>query len=213
MTRFVNATHWHEVGQLKRENVELNPVEPVAASVAGAYRLQKNGHPHDGPRTPPVPAMMSAPEKAEVVTKVSSSPLSPSERSSESWASLRAPTTGGSDAKTNKDLSDRPGGSSQPSMEPSYYSGRTHQSCYQPERCQRPSCRQLAAWITDNLVLLSLMSRQRLPYPGQGGPSGRGLRCGFEAWRVLGVPPQDHRAFHQMWATDASYFRVVGWGY
>ncbi len=76
---------------------------------------------------------MSAPEKAEVVTKVSSSP-SPSERSSESWASLRAPTTGGSEAKTNKDL--------RTDQEAISHHGtvllfrKNAQSCYQPERCQ-----------------------------------------------------------------------------
>ena len=66
---------------------------------------------------------MSAPEKAEV-----------SERSSESWASLRAPTTGGSDAKTNKDL--------RTDQEAISHHGtvllfrKNAQSCYQPERCQ-----------------------------------------------------------------------------
>ena len=59
---------------------------------------------------------------------------SPSERSSESWASLRAPTTGGSDAKTNKDL--------RTDQEAISHHGtvllfrKNAQSCYQPGRCQ-----------------------------------------------------------------------------
>ena len=59
---------------------------------------------------------------------------SPSEGSSESWASLRTPTTGGSDAKTNKDL--------RTDQEAISHHGtvllfrKNAQSCYQPGRCQ-----------------------------------------------------------------------------
>ena len=61
----------HEVGQLKRENGELK--ELVADLSLEAYRLKKTGHPHAPGRHRC--QRMSAPEKAEVVTKVSSSPL------------------------------------------------------------------------------------------------------------------------------------------
>ena len=76
---------------------------------------------------------MRAPEKAEVVTKVSSSPL-PKRKVLRELGILRAPTTGGSDAKTNKDL--------RTDQEAISHHGtvllfrKNAQSCYQPERCQ-----------------------------------------------------------------------------
>ena len=70
------------------------------------------------------------------------------------------------------------------------------------------SCRQLAAWITDNQGF-SVSESSGLPYPAPGW-SGQVTRDAAQGWQ--GVAPQDHRP-HQMWATDASYFRVVGWGY
>ena len=48
-----------------------------------------------------------------------------------------------------------------------------------------------------------------LPHPAQGGAGKRPemrLATGKEYHRKTTGP-------HQMWATDASYFRVVGWGY
>ena len=57
--------------ELKGENGELK--ELVADLSLEAYRLKKNGHPHAPGRHRY--QRMSAPEKAEVVTKVSSSPL------------------------------------------------------------------------------------------------------------------------------------------
>ena len=61
----------HEVGQLKRENGELK--ELVADLSLEAYRLKKTAIPSAPGRHRY--QRMSAPEKAEVVTKVSSSPL------------------------------------------------------------------------------------------------------------------------------------------
>ena len=61
----------HEVGQLKRENGELK--ELVADLSLEAYRLKKTAIPM--PQGRHRYQRMSAPEKAEVVTKVSSSPL------------------------------------------------------------------------------------------------------------------------------------------
>ena len=70
------------------------------------------------------------------------------------------------------------------------------------------SSRQLAAWITDHLRLsvgestvYRLLKREGLVKPPE-----MKLVAGREYQRKTSGP-------HQMWATDASYFRVVGWGY
>ena len=70
------------------------------------------------------------------------------------------------------------------------------------------SSRQLAAWITDHLRLsvgestvYRLLKREGLVKPPETQ-----LLAGKEYKRKTSGP-------HQMWATDASYFRVVGWGY
>ena len=70
------------------------------------------------------------------------------------------------------------------------------------------SCRQLAAWITDNKgfsVSESTVYRI-LRREGQVKSPERQLTGGKEYERKTSRP-------HQMWATDASYFRVVGWGF
>ena len=70
------------------------------------------------------------------------------------------------------------------------------------------SSRQLATWITDHLRLsvggstvYRLLKREGLVKPPE-----MKLLAGKEYQRKTSGP-------HQMWATDASYFRVVGWGY
>jgi len=70
------------------------------------------------------------------------------------------------------------------------------------------SSRQLATWITDHLRLsvgestvYRLLKREGLVKPPE-----MQLVAGKEYQRKASGP-------HQMWATDASYFRVVGWGY
>jgi len=70
------------------------------------------------------------------------------------------------------------------------------------------SSRQLATWITDHLRLsvgestvYRLLKREGLVKPPE-----MQLLAGKEYQRKTSGP-------HQMWATDASYFRVVGWGY
>ena len=69
------------------------------------------------------------------------------------------------------------------------------------------SCRQLAAWVTDNMsfsvsesTVYRILRREGLVKR----PEMR-LAAGKEYHRKTTGP-------HQMWATDASYFRVVGWG-
>ena len=70
------------------------------------------------------------------------------------------------------------------------------------------SCRQLAAWTTDNMgfsvsesTVYRILRREGLVKR----PETR-LAAGKERHRKTTGP-------HRMWATDASYFRVVGWGY
>ena len=70
------------------------------------------------------------------------------------------------------------------------------------------SCRQLAAWITDNQgfsVSESTVYRI-LRKEGLVKSPEMQLAAGKEYHRKTTGP-------NQMWATDASYFRVVGWGY
>ena len=70
------------------------------------------------------------------------------------------------------------------------------------------SCRQLAASITDKLGLSVSESSVYRILRREGlvkRPETR-LAAGREYHRKTTGP-------HQMWATDASYFRVVGWGY
>jgi len=68
--------------------------------------------------------------------------------------------------------------------------------------------RQLATWITDHLRLSVGGSTvyRLLKREGLVKPPDMKLLAGKEYQRKTNGP-------HQMWATDASYFRVVGWGY
>ena len=70
------------------------------------------------------------------------------------------------------------------------------------------SSRQLATWITDHLRLSVGESTvyRLLKREGLVKPPDMKLVAGKEYQRKTSGP-------HQMWATDASYFRVVGWGY
>ena len=70
------------------------------------------------------------------------------------------------------------------------------------------SCRQLAAWITDNhgfsvseSTVYRILRREGLVKSPE-----MQLKAGKEYHRKTAAP-------HQMWATDASYFKVIGWGY
>ena len=70
------------------------------------------------------------------------------------------------------------------------------------------SCRHLAAWITDNKgfsVSESTVYRM-LRREGLVKSPEMQFKAGKEYHRKT-------TGLHQMWATDASYFRVIGWGY
>ena len=68
------------------------------------------------------------------------------------------------------------------------------------------SCRQLAAWVTDNQGFSESSVYRILGREGLVKRPEMRLAAGKEYHRKTTGP-------HQMWATDASYFRVVGWGY
>ena len=70
------------------------------------------------------------------------------------------------------------------------------------------SSRQLASWITDHQSLSVGESTvyRLLKRAGLVKPPEMKLLAGKEYQRKTS-------GSHQMWATDASYFRVVGWGY
>ena len=70
------------------------------------------------------------------------------------------------------------------------------------------SCRQLAAWVTDNMgISVSESTVYRvLRREGLVKRVEMKLAAGKEYHRKTTGP-------HQMWATEAPYFRVVGWGY
>ena len=70
------------------------------------------------------------------------------------------------------------------------------------------SSRQLAAWTTDNLgfavsesTVYRILRREGLVKSPE-----MQLKASQEYHRKTTGP-------HQMWATDASYFKVIGWGY
>ena len=155
----------HEVGQLKRENGELK--ELVAGLSLEAYRLKKNGHPHAPGRHRY--QRMSAPEKAEVVTKVSSSPL-PKRRVLRELGIPKNTYYRWLRRQDQQGLEDRPGGDQPPWNRLTIQEERS--VLLSAREMAELSCRHLAAWITDNQGFsVSESSVYRLPYPGQGGPS------------------------------------------
>ena len=70
------------------------------------------------------------------------------------------------------------------------------------------SCRQLSAWITDNEGFAVSESTVYRLLRREGLVKRRETRLtAAKEYHTKTTRP------HQMWATDASYFRVVGWGY
>jgi len=82
--------------------------------------------------------------------------------------------------------------------------GERTEHYYLPE----PSCRQLATWITDNrgFSVSESTACRILREEGLIKSPQTQLKAGKEYHRKTTRP-------HQMWATDASYFNVIGWGY
>ena len=71
-------------------------------------------------------------------------------------------------------------------------------------RAPELSCRKLAAWITDNQGFS--VSESTVYREGLVKSPEMQLKAGKEYHRKTTGP-------NQMWATDASYFKVIGWGY
>ena len=148
---------------------------------------------------------MSAPEKAEVVTKVSSSPL-PKRKVLRELGIPKSTYYRWLRRQDQQGLEDRPGGDQPPWNRLTIQEERS--VLLSAREMPELSCRQLAAWITDNQGF-SVSESSVYRILGREGlvkrPEMR-LAAGKEYHRKTTGP-------HQMWATDASYFRVVGWGY
>ena len=145
---------------------------------------------------------MSATDKATVLAKVTSSPhpkrkvlreLAIPKSTYYRW--LRQPR-----------LDDRPGGGPTPwnRLSPP----EEQMVLTVARRSPELSCRQLAAWITDNRgfsvsesTVYRILRREGLVKSAE-----MQLKADKEYHRKTTSP-------HQMWATDASYFKVIGWGY
>ena len=148
---------------------------------------------------------MSGAEKAEVLDKVASSSL-PKRRTLGELGVPRSTYYRWLRRKEQQGLEDDVGGGNPP------WNKLTSQEIDSVLSAARDmpdlSCRQLAAWTTDNMgfsvsesTVYRILRREGLVKR----PEMR-LAAGKEYHRKTTGP-------HQMWATDASYFRVVGWGY
>ena len=148
---------------------------------------------------------MSAAEKAEVLTKVASSPL-PKRKVLGELGIPKSTYYRWLRRQDHPGLEGHAGGG-----KPTWNrltSQEVHYVLSAARQMPEPSCRQLAAWITDNQgfsvsgsTVYRILRREGLVKR----PETR-LVAGKEYHRKTTGP-------HQMWATDASYFRVVGWGY
>ena len=148
---------------------------------------------------------MSGAEKAEVLDKVASCGL-PKRRALGELGVPRSTYYRWLRRKEQQGLEDDVGGGNPPwnkltSQEVDYVLSAARDM---PEL----SCRQLAAWTTDNMgfsvsesTVYRILRREGLVKRAE-----MQLAAGKEYHRKTTGP-------HQMWATDASYFRVVGWGY
>ena len=149
---------------------------------------------------------MSAVEKATVLASVAVSPLAKRKvlrdlgvPKSTYYRWLRR-------QQHRQSLEDRPGASTPPWNRLRPQEGRSilEAAREMPEL----SSRQLAAWTTDNLgfavsesTVYRILCREGLVKSPE-----MQLKAGKEYHRKTTGP-------HQMWATDASYFKVIGWGY
>ena len=149
---------------------------------------------------------MSAVEKATVLASVAASPL----------AKRRVLRDLGVPKSTyypwlmrqqhQQGLEDRPGASAPPwnRLRPQEERSILEAAREMPEL----SSRQLAAWSTDNLAFAVSESTvyRILCREGLVKSPEMQLKAGKEYHHKTSGP-------HQMWATDASYFKVIGWGY
>ena len=148
---------------------------------------------------------MSAPEKAEVLTKVASS-LLPKGKILRDLGIPKSTYYRWLRRQDHQGFEDHAGGGKPTWNRLTIW--EVHSVLASAREMPELSCRQLAAWITDNQgfsvsesTVYRILRREGLVKR----PETR-LAAGKEYHRKTTGP-------HQMWATDASYFRVVGWGY
>ena len=148
---------------------------------------------------------MRAVEKAEVLAKVASSSI-PKRTVLGELGVPRSTYYRWLRRKDQHGLEDRPGGGKSPwnRLTPQ----EVHRILWAAREMPELSCRQLAAWTTDNQgfsvsesAVYRILRREGLVKRAE-----MRLAAGKEYHHKTTGP-------HQMWATDASYFRVVGWGY
>ena len=148
---------------------------------------------------------MSATEKAEVLTRVASSPL-PRRKVLRELGIPKSTYYRWLRRQDQQGLDDRPGGGN-----PAWNrltSQEVHDVLSTARQMPELSCRQLATWTTDNQGFSVSESTAYRILRSEGlvkSPEMR-LAAGKEYHRKTTGP-------NQMWATDASYFRVIGWGY
>ena len=145
---------------------------------------------------------MSGVDKASILARVASSPVP----KRQVLRDLGVPKSTYYRWLKQPRLDDRPGGNPTPwnRLTPKEQQAVLAAARQLPEL----SCRQLGAWITDNRgfsVSESTVYRI-LREEGLIKSPQMQLKAGKEYHRKTTGP-------HQMWATDASYFKVVGWGY
>ena len=148
---------------------------------------------------------MSAAEKAKVLTKVASSPL-PRRKVLRELAIPKSTYYRWRRRKDHQGLDDYAGGG-KPTWNRLTFQ-EVHYVVSAARQMPELSCRQLAASITDNQgfsVSESTVYRI-LRREGLVKRSETRLAAGKTYHRKTSGP-------HQMWATDASYFKVIGWGY
>ena len=148
---------------------------------------------------------MSATEKAEVLTRVASSPF-PRRKILRELGIAKSTYYRWLRRQDQQGLDDRPGGGN-----PAWNrltSQEVHSVLSTARQMPELSCRQLATWTTDNQGFSVSESTVYRILRSEGlvkSPEMR-LAAGKEYHRKTTGP-------NQMWATDASYFRVIGWGY
>ena len=148
---------------------------------------------------------MSATEKAEVLTRVASSSL-PRRKVLRELGIAKSTYYRWLRRQDQQGLDDRPGGGN-----PAWNrltSQEVHDVLSTARQMPELSCRQLATWTTDNQGFSVSESTAYRILRSEGlvkSPEMR-LAAGKEYHRKTTGP-------NQMWATDASYFRVIGWGY
>ena len=148
---------------------------------------------------------MSAVEKARVLASVAASPLA-KRRVLRDLGVPKSTYYRWLMRQQQQGLEDRPGASAPPwnRLRPQEERSILEAAREMPEL----SSRQLAAWSTDNLAFAVSESTvyRILCREGLVKSPEMQLKAGKEYHRKTSGP-------HQMWATDASYFKVIGWGY